>query len=117
MTDWTKHLETLGNVLVYGFGDEVLEGFIPAYFEKISQDDCLDYIENDKDLLANVPDKYWGKLRRLVRLSDIEITAEEVIRHLRKNRPDVLSIIINHAKGRAWLNKQVDNCRQKLGLK
>ena len=116
MPDWDKQLETLGNTLMFGFGDKIIKGFIPAYLNRISLDDCYDYVANNKDLLARVPEKYWAKLRTMARVSKIEITVEEITVHLQAHRPDVLSIIINHPNGRKWLNDQVDNCRQKLGI-
>ena len=115
MIDWDKQLETFGGIFMYGFGDKVINGFIPAYLNKISLDDCYDYVENNKDLLAKVPEKYWPKLRNIARSGKINITVEDICANLEKNRPDLLSIIINHPKGRKWLADQVASCRQKLG--
>lgn len=115
MTPWDWR-ETVGNMAIYGFGDKFLPTLIPAYLDRINLDDCLDYVQNDKDLLAKVPEKYWAKLRTMAKIQKFNITVEEIVLHLQKNRPDVLSVIINHPNGRIWLAKQVESCRQKLGL-
>ena len=116
MADWDDKLEKVGNILVFGFGDKVIEGFIPEYLSRIALDDCLDYVDSNKDLLEKVPEKYWVKLRKIAKNSKIKISTEEIMRHLQKNRPDLLSVIINHPEGMNWLNTQVANCREKLGI-
>ena len=116
MEDWGDKLEKFGNIFVYGFGDKILEGFIPEYLSKIPIDDCLDYVDNNKDLLEKVQEKHWVKLRKMAKNTKIKISTEEIMRHLQKNRPDLLSVIINHPNGITWLNTQVANCREKLGI-
>ena len=116
MEDWGDRLEKFGNIFVYGFGDKILEGFIPEYLSKIPIDDCLDYVDNNKDLLANVREKHWITLRKMAKNTKIKISTDEIIKHLQKNRPDLLSVIINHPEGMNWLNTQVANCREKLGI-
>lgn len=115
--DWEKQLDMVGNMLMFGFGDKVIKGFIPRYLSGISIDACIDYVQNNKDLLANVPENYWVKLRTMAKVSKIEISVEEISLHLQKSRPDLLSIIINHPNGHKWLTDQVENCRHKLGYK
>jgi hypothetical protein len=107
-------LERIGMIAAYGFGDKVLKGFIPQYLARISIDSCYEYIRDDKDLLANVEEKHWAILRKIARAARFEITLEDVVQQLQRSRPDVLSIIINHPHGVAWLTKQVQSCRQKL---
>jgi len=116
VTYWDQQLEKVGNWFIYGWGDKAIKGLIPAYLNRLSLDDCLDYVQNDKDLFAGVPERYWPKLRRIARVSKINITVEEIAGQLQKNRLDIWSVIINHPNGRIWLAKQVANCRQKLGL-
>ena len=99
-----------------GWGDRVLEGFVPEYLGKISLDDCVDYIETGKDLLASVSEANWVLLRKIARASKIEINTRQIMESLEKHRPDVLSIIINHPQGQDWLDRQVVNCREKLDM-
>jgi hypothetical protein len=112
--DWGDRLEKVGNTFLFGFGDKVLDGFIPQYLCMVDLDVCYDYIVNDEDLLAKVPEKYWPKIKKIAKVSKYQLSYDKIISELRKNRPDVLSIIINTPNGEAWLQKQLSNCQRKL---
>ena len=115
MIDWDKYFGKLGGILAFGFGDKLLDGFIPELLGHVGLDDCCDYITQDKDLLSDVPEERWETISKLVKAAKYELTTERVVTQLQKNRPDVLGIIINMPGGSEWLNRQIQNCRQKLG--
>ncbi len=116
MRSFDEQLARLGGVLAFGYGDRILKGFIPQYLGGISLDGCYEYITTDRDLLASVEERHWTVLKKVAKAARIKLTTEEVVAELRKSRPDVLAIILNTPNGREWLDKQVTNCRQKLGL-
>lgn len=106
--------EFIGKIAVGGWGEDVLRGLIPAYLKRISLDECHEYIVTNRSLLQGVNENTWQALRRIARSVNINITLEEVIKELQKNRPDVLGVILNTPGGREWLARQVDEIKVKL---
>jgi len=111
-----RNIEALGKILAFGFGPDVLKGFIPAYLGRIDLDSCLDYINNNKDLLANVSDEDWVILRKVANAAKLEISTKSVMAELEKSRPDLWAIIYNTPGGLDWIDCQINNCRQRLGI-
>lgn len=106
----------IGKMLAFGFGPDVLKGFIPAYLGRISLESCVEYIAKDRDLLASISDDDWIVLRKVAQAANIELSYKSVMAQLEKNRPDVWAIIYGTPCGPEWLEKQVQNCRGKLGI-
>jgi hypothetical protein len=111
-----RNIEALGKIIAFGFGPDVLKGFIPAYLAKIDLDSCLDYINNDKDLLASVSEEDWVILKKVANAAKLEISTKSVMNELEKTRPDLWAIIYNTPGGLDWIDRQLTNCRQKLGV-
>lgn len=107
-------LEFFGKMLAFGWGPEVIKGFIPAYLKLISLDKCLEYIRNNTDLLAGVSEKDWATLREVAKAGNIHLSMAEVVNDLQKDRPDVLAIILSHPQGRTWLSRQIEETKKKL---
>ncbi len=108
------NLEFLGKILTFGWGPDVIKGFIPAYLGAIDIDTCLEYIRNEKDLLAGISEKDWAVLRGIAEASKIDLSMTEIVKELQRNRPDVLAIILSHPKGMPWLQRQIDEANKKL---
>lgn len=106
----------IGKMLAYGFGPDVLKGFIPAYLGRISLGSCVEYINEDKDLLASISEEDWIVLRKVAQAAKIELSYKTVMAQLENSRSDVWSIIYSTPGGPEWLEKQIQNCRGKLGI-
>lgn len=111
-----KNIETLGKMLAFGFGPDVMKGFIPAYLGKISLDSCIEYINGDKDLLGNVSEEDWIVLRKVAQAAKLEISYGSIMFELEKSRPDLWAIITSTPGGKAWLDRQIQKCRDRLGM-
>jgi len=110
--------ELTGNLKMFlatGFGEDFLIGILIGYLKRIRLPDCIDFIDNNKDLLAEVTEQNWVRFRTFAKHIKLEnITVERVISELRNERPDVLSIIINHPAGKRWLSDTVDRVHANL---
>ena len=111
---WEETVDTVGRVLVGGFGPEVFQGIIARLFDRVVDKECEGYIRNNKSLLADISEKQWGKLRMAVQAGRITISYEEVIKQLSKHRPDILGTICTTEGGVDWLRRNVEEARQKL---
>lgn len=106
--------ETLGNVLVFGFGPDVARGLIAEYLGRIPIVKCREYIIENRNLMEPVTERQWRLIRETTRAGKIALSYEEVIKELSKHRPDILAIIATTEGGVDWLNRQVEQARQKL---
>jgi len=109
-----KNIETLGKMLAFGFGPDVLKGFIPAYLKKIPLESCIEYINGDKDLLGNVSEEDWIVLRKVAAAAKLDITLESIMFELETSRPDLWAIITSTPGGKDWLGRQIQKCRERL---
>jgi hypothetical protein len=112
-----KNIESLGKIISFGFGPDVLKGFIPAYLGKISLDSAIEYITSGKDLLANVSENDWIVLKKVAKAAKLEISYSHIMHELEETRPDLWSIILSTPGGPEWLNRQIYYCREKLDIK
>lgn len=110
-------LETIGKILAAGFGDRVLAGIFMGLIEDVTPAIAYEYIRDDTKLGHWVSEEDWQKYRRLAKQANIgNITGDDIIRELGKHRLDILGVIINHPKGREWLDRQVTEIKKKLEL-
>ena len=110
-------MERVGNILSAGFGDRVLTGIIMGFLEGVTPERAIQYIQGDLNLGYWLPEKRWQRYRRLAKQAKIRtITAEDIMKELKKHRLDLLSIVLNHPRGREWLDNQIANMKGKLDL-
>ena len=109
--DWASKLS---NILLGGFGPEVVQGLIAGYFERISTEKCQQYIRENKNLTEHVSEKQWNLLRNTVQSTKIDLSYGAVIKEISSHRPDVLGVIATTDGGVAWLRRQVEEARKKL---
>ena len=110
-------METLGKILAMGFGDKVLVGVITGLLKGVTPERCYQYIKDNIQLGYWVSDGEWERFRRMARSANIgDITTKDIIKDLRKHRPDVLGIILNHPDGEKWLDNQLIDLKKKLGI-
>lgn len=120
-TGITKGLETIGKVLTGAFGDRVVIGIIMGFWDGVTPKRAYEYIRDDIKLGYWISEEDWQKYRRMARQAKIqahigEITRDRIITELRKHRPDLLGVIINHPQGLDWLDKQVIQLKERMEL-
>ena len=110
-------LESIGKILVAGFGDRVLIGVLMGFLDSIMPSRLYEYIRDELKLGYWVPESDWDKYKKLAKQANIaDLDTEMVISELRKWRPDLLSVIINHPQGLSWLDTQVIEMKKRLEL-
>ena len=113
------NFETIPSILAIGFGRKALVGMLMGFLKPISPYRCYEYITSDMELLHFADDDELQKYRGLISKAQLnvnEITLDEITTSMRKNLPELLSIIINTPGGRAWLDKQITLMKAKLSL-
>jgi len=110
-------LETIGNALTAGFGDQVLMGVFLGFLDNITPYRCYEYIRDNLQLGYQLAETSWAKYQRVAKKANLgSITRDSVVAELREHRPDILGVILNHPEGLKWLDAQIDQMKQKLGL-
>lgn len=108
-------LETIGKFLSAGFGDKVLTGILVGFLDGVTPYRCYEYIKDDIQVFHWASDNHWQKLRRMAKSANIgDITRDDVVKELKKSRPDILGVILNDPKGLQWLQTQLDALKKKL---
>lgn len=108
-------LESIGKVILGGWGDRIVVGFLLGIFDKITPGQIYDYIEKDKFLFHWATEGQWTAFRKRVKQVNLdEITRERVIAELEKRRLDLLGTIINHPNGLKWLDAQITELKKRL---
>lgn len=108
-------IEDVGKIAAAGWGDRVLIGVIAGLLKNISPERCYEYIRDDKALLHWATESQWRRFRRMASAANVrDITTSQVIEFLKDERPELLGVIINHPKGRGWLDNQVAELKKKL---
>lgn len=108
-------LESIGRVVLGGWGDKVVIGFLLGILDKITPEQIISYIQNDKFLFHWAAEKQWAAFRsRTKQVNFDEITRVRVLDELRKRRLDLVGAIINHPKGPKWLDNQIAEVKKKL---
>ena len=112
---WAKRLE---GVVLGGFGNEMLEGFVLGLLEDSTPIQTYEYIRDDTPLL-DLPESEWEDARRLAAHVDVEglLSRDRVLETLRKERSDLVSVILNHPKGLEWLDRQLASVLERLRAK
>jgi len=107
--------EKVGQILVGGFGDRIAVGVIFGLIEELTPMQCYNYINENTDLVAKVNDDNWVEARKATKSIDLDgITVQRIIDELRKNRLDLLGVILNTPGGVEWVIAQLDKTKAKL---
>jgi len=108
-------LESIGRVLLGGWGDKVVIGFLMGILDKITPEQIISYIQKDKYLFSWATERQWAAFRRRVKEVNFdEITRERVLDELGKRRLDLAGAIINQPKGPKWLDNQIAEVKKRL---
>jgi len=108
-------LESIGRVLLGGWGDKMVVGFLREIFDRITPGQIISYIQEDKSLFYWAKEKHWAAFRRRVKEVNFnEITRERVLDELGKRRLDLAGAIINQPKGPKWLDNQIAEVKKRL---
>ena len=107
-------LESVGRVISIGFGDRVLTGVLVGMLEMATPSGCYQWIMENHSLVERVSDSDWARYAGLAKGTQIVLSRERVISELKKNRPDLLGIILNTPGGLDWLDSQLAVITKKL---
>lgn len=117
MSNLMSKLEKFGGILVGAFGNEAMVGLLMGLLEDVTPLRCYEFIRDNKPLYPNVSDDDWEKYSAMVKDANLDdISVDRIRAELRKHRPDLLSVIINHPGGLVWFDGQVKIIKSKLGL-
>lgn len=103
---------TAEDIILGGFGDKLIEGFIKGLLGGFTIPDTYDNLKRDADLkipIAN-PARYRSMAKRM---GVGRIDTQMVMSVMRKHRPDIASLILNYQNGPnglnglKWLDRQV----------
>lgn len=113
----SEKIERVGRILAFGFGDRIAIGIIFGFIEGLPPAKLYECIINNTDLAGSVSNNNWITAKKYARYvgSDI-ITVDRFISELRKNRVDLMGVIVNTPGGMEWLDGQVKKTRQALGF-
>ena len=115
MVGINKQLERALKLVVAGWGDSVLMGFLAIYFKKIDPDKMTEYIENGTHLTSMFSESQIKKFRRIGRAIHIEsITSKEILQLLKEEAPSAYVTLQFHPKGIDWLNGEVADIKKTL---
>lgn len=110
-----ESLGKIGEVLSLGFGDSVAVGVIFGMIEGSQPVELYEAIINRKDLTATITEESWNDIRKMSsRINLDEINTQRILNELRKNRLDLLSVIINTPGGLQWVDSQLATVKKKL---
>lgn len=111
-------VESIGRLIAGGWGDKVFIGFLIRLLDDVTAERCYQYIQDNMQLLHWASDKDWTRYQRIAKSANIgDVTKEEVISELRKYRPDIVRVIImNQPESLDWLDNQIAEMKEKLGL-
>ena len=108
-------LESIGKVVLGGFGDRIVVGALLGILDKITPEEIYAYIEQDKFLFHWATERQWAAFRKTAKRVNLdEITRERVIAELEKRRLDLLGTIINRPNGLKWLDAQITELKKRL---
>ena len=112
-----KGLAKAGRIGRGGWGGKIAIGILIAYLETVTTEQVLENISSQKDLFDNIPEEEWVHYRETVEgMSISSIDTPQVTAELKKRRLDLLQIITNTKGGVEWLENQLTQLREKLGL-
>ncbi len=111
-----KALEFATKVGILGWSDKLSMGALKFIFQSIEKDVCYKFIEEDISMWRGWDEERWSIVRRIsqkVKFSQVA-TMDNVMTILDKDRHDLWVIFTFHPQGKAWLDKQLTELRQKL---
>jgi hypothetical protein len=110
-------LGKLGGIIVGGFGDRAIIGFLMGLLAGVTPDEFYLFIKDKKELLGEVSPEDWDTYGRLARDAHLEdITTERILEEFKKYHPEFLQIIVNQPGAMDWLDNQVVIIKKRLGL-
>lgn len=113
-TDWASKVE---GVVLGGWGEDILLGILLEVLEQFTPQEAAKTIDENRPII-NIPDKDWAKYRKASHFLDIKhiLVDKYIVDKLRKDRPDLVSVILNHSQGLSWLNGQIDEVKRHLNM-
>ena len=109
-------IESVGKVLLGGFGDRGAIGFLMGVLDSVSPGRCYEYIRDDMELLHWAKEADLAKYQKLAKRARIQdITRERINAALLKYHPELWQVIHDTPGGPAWFDRQIEQMKEKLG--
>ena len=119
MSQFAEKLTRAGKILTLGFGDRVAVGILIGFLDGVSPDDLYSYLSQNRSRIDEVFDDMAEEELKQMRdyahgLLSGPLPIDNILEGLRKQRIDLLSVIINYPSGRQWLQQELDKAIEKL---
>jgi hypothetical protein len=117
------NLTNVGSTIINGalinYGPSVLKGVMKEYLGMIVFSEMVDWVNKDRNLWDELPDNYKKILKTYgVRLGKLEwLNVEWIIEAGQTSNPGIASLFIGWEEGREWLNRQLENMKEQIGVK
>lgn len=100
-----------------GWGEKIAIGALIGFLDIVTPQMAYEYICAHTDLFGHVSEEDWAKYREMTEGTFLSgFDTERVKLELKKQRLDLFSIITYTPGGLEWLDDQVNQLREKLGL-
>jgi len=113
-----SQLARVGKILAAGFGDKVAMGIFLGFLEDVTPEEAYDYIKNNRSRVDEIPASDWESFREHAQGLNLKMAnapnAERILDLLKKDHPDLVSIIINTPNGKEWLDSEIEKAKEKL---
>ena len=109
-------LEITSKVGIFGYSDRISMGILAAIFKNIEKDACYQYINLNKSLWDGWGEYRWDMIRRISNKLEFDkvVTVENAMAVIERDRPDLATIFKFHPQGKAWLESQITELKQRL---
>jgi len=117
MSQFAEKLTHAGKILALSFGDRVAIGIFLGLLEEISADEAYHYIKSGTSRIDELSEEDWDSFRQYAQNLNFKLpNADQILDVLKKDRLDLVSIIINTPNGKEWLESELDKAKEKLGV-
>jgi len=115
-----SQLARVGKILAAGFGDKVALGIFLGFLEDVDVATAYSYIKEGKSRIDEIPNEDWESFREHAQGLNLKMAnapnAEQILDSLKKDYPDLASIILNTPQGIEWLDSEIEKAKEKLGV-
>jgi len=95
---------------------DMVKGGMKEYLGKVIFADAIEWVSNDKNLWEVFPVKYQKLLQEYApNMGDMEwLNSEWAMENTRESNPSLASLFLGWPEGRAWLDRQLEDIKNKM---